>query len=326
MAVTFRDYYFALGIKRTASQIDVQKAFRRLARLYHPDVNHSPNAEEKFKQISEAYEVLGDLNKRKKYDELEANRWKSTNNTNANSSTFKPKYEGKKETSRKEKKSGRFSEFFETFFGRYSNFSAKNETFIKTKAVAKPKNAYDLETELAVTLDEIYYGVTKSFELLLYNHNRMNKESILRKRYDVKIPQGTREGSIIRLRGQGGKAKFGSQRGDLYIKIKIQPHPQLVVKGYDVEVEIPVAPYEAALGEWLQVPTITGMMTIRLPAGSNTGKRLRLRGKGLPKRNGIRGDQYVTFTITIPQRLSEAERRIYQALSRVTKSNPREKQ
>jgi len=326
MAVSFRDYYNILGIPRNATPAEVQKAFRRLAREFHPDVNMSPEAEEKFKEINEANEVLKDPEKRQKYDELNQQRkpknpFKSSFGQN-DFSQFQKKTNGNGKTNGAQ--SGRFSDSFESVFGQSSRFSRKTNGSAKTKLFARSKNENDLEADMEVALEDLYHGRTIQFEIYVTQTGRLGREKVKKKLYDVKLPPGARDGSCIRLRGQGGKRKIGKLEGDLYISLKLAAHPHLKVKGYDVESDIPVAPYEAALGAWIQVPTLDGPMTIRLPAGTSSGKRLRLIGKGLPQKNGVRADQYVNFIIVVPPALTEAERRLYQSLSRLSKHNPRE--
>jgi DnaJ-class molecular chaperone len=304
MAVKFKDYYQVLGVGRSATQDDIKSAFRKLARKYHPDVNPGDKkAEEKFKEINEAHEVLSDPKKRQLYDRLGPN-WKAGadftppagwNNIGIDFGDFGLGGLG----------SG-FSDFFETLFGGLRGRSATRES-------ANPSlSGSDVETELVLTLEEAHRGGTRRVGL---NGG---------KSFEVKIPPGVREGSVIRLAGQGEAGSSGGRAGDLYLRVKVEPHPTFQISGDDVIVEAAMAPWEAVLGTTVRVPTLDGTAEVTIPPGSQGGQRLRLRGQGLNRRSGGRGDQYVRLKIVVPTQPTPTERRLFEQLARESQFNPRQ--
>lgn len=328
MPVKYKDYYETLGVSREATQDEIQKAFRKLARKYHPDVNKEPGAEDKFKELNEAYEVLRDPEKRNKYDTLGAN-WQAGQEFQPppgwdnGSFTFEQRPGGYE--FRSFGSGSGFSEFFETLFGgggpfggfgdRGSDFSSYQEFRPRTRA----SRGNDAEVELEISLEDAYHGATKPVDLLVNETDEMGRVASKQKHYDVKIPAGTRNGTRIRLSGQGGSGVGGGQAGDLFLRIKISPHPVYIVKDSDLETNVNIAPWEAALGAEISVPTLDGSVKMRLPAGTSSGKRLRLRGKGLPQKGGTRGDQYARILITVPKHLTDEERQAYEHLAEVSK-------
>jgi len=308
MPVKFRDYYETLGVSRSASEDEVKKAYRKLARKYHPDLNpNDKQAEEKFKEVQEAYEVLGDKEKRSRYDQLGPN-WKG-------GSDFTPPPNWQTEFDPSEifgqggrpgggfgrqggatfGGSGSFSDFFEMFFGgaRGADTQAMGE---------------DAETELTLPLTDMHHGTTRKLRLQV---GRLNKT------IDVRIPPGARDGSRIRVPAGGPNG------GDLYIRLKQDPNSVFTVKGDDTEVEVKISPWEAALGTTLQVPTLDGRADIKVPPGVTSGQKLRLRGQGPNIRGGGRGDHFVKLKIASPRSLSPEEKRLFEDLQRVSKFNPR---
>jgi DnaJ-class molecular chaperone len=314
MAVKFRDYYDVLGLARTATDDEIKKAYRTLARKYHPDVNPGDKtAEEKFKELNEAYAVLSDPEKRKRYDQLGAN-WKT-------GSDFTPppgweyaqgNYEdlgdifgaagaGRGATG--------FSDFFESLFGaRRSTRAGPGPGFAMRGA--------DIEAEIVLTLEEAHRGVTRSITL---------QSPTGPKTLDVTIPAGVREGSVIRLAGQGMPGTGNAQAGDLLLHVRLRPHPLFTVVGEsDIQIELPVAPWEAALGARVTVPTLDGSVEMTIPAGSQGGQQLRLRDQGLRQRQGGRGAEYVRLRIVNPPGLTESEKELYEKLAKVSRFNARE--
>ncbi len=327
MSVKFKDYYRTLGIRRNATRDEIRKAFRRMARLYHPDINRRPAAEVMFKEINEAYEVLRDTEKRKKYDALGVN-WRAGQdfspppNWNRSPGGF-GRTEKKETFERDTKRRWGFSEFFHTLFGaglgRFKNTNHNSEAFHAEETQRGP----DVEADLEITLEEAYLGAKKSLELYVQESGPDGRTIVQRKRYEMKIPPGTRTGTRIRLRGQGGKGTGNGRAGDLYIRVRLAQDQNFQVNNFDLESEIPVTPWEAALGAQIEVPTMDEPVTLRLPAGTYSGKILNLKGKGLLKKNGSRGDLFVKIKIVVPVCLSSEERRLYRELSRVSKHNPR---
>jgi len=296
MGVTYHDYYETLGVPRSATEKEIKTAYRKLARKWHPDLHTGKEkeaAEEKFKQINEAYEVLSNPEKRGKFDRLGAN-WQEGQDFRP-----PPDMDGFHFYTNSGAGTGGFSDFFETLFGGGDIFgSAAGRT-----RRAGPRRGQDLETELAITLEEAYRGGEKSIQLS-------------GKLLSIKIPPGVYDQSRIRLKGQGGEGRNGGQRGDLYLKVRILPHKAFKVQGNDLETEITLRPDQAVLGDQVSVPTLDGVVSMKVPPGIRAGKRLRLRGKGLPEKVGSnRGDEYVRIRIDIPDNLTEEEREIYSRLA-----------
>jgi len=323
MGAKFQDYYEILGIKRDATEKEVKSAYRKLARKWHPDLHpdeKKATAEEKIKKINEAYEALSDPEKRKKYDRLGAN-WQAGQEFPPH-----PDMEGIRFHTSTGAESG-FSDFFEMLFGgSQRDFSSRRETFRKP-----PRRGEDVEAELTLTLEEAYHGTEKTLRLDLQSPCPQCGGSGLRgqgfcstcggtgqqsvpKTLTVKVAPNTREGSRIRLRNQGS-AVSGGQPGDLYLKVRLLPHAHFTVKGDDLEAKLVLAPWQAALGAKVHVRTMDGDVTLTVPPQSPTGKRLRLRGKGLPKKEGGRGDLYLKTAIDLPPQLTAEEIELYRQLS-----------
>jgi curved DNA-binding protein len=317
MPVKFRDYYEILGVSRSAKEEEIKKSYRKLARKYHPDLNpNNKQAEEKFKEIQEAYEVLGDQEKRKKYDQLGAN-WK-----NGADFTPPPNWGGPgggfQGTINMEDFFGRaqqgrgsaFSDFFEALFGGMSGMGGMGgpETGRRTRAGGRGSRAAESETELALPLEDMHRGTTRKLTVRLGSAE---------KTIDIRIPPGARDDSKIRIPGGGPNG------GDLYVRLRQEQHPTFAVKGDDTEVEVAIAPWEAALGANIQVPTLDGKAEIRVPPGIGSGQRLRLRGQGLNMRGGGRGDHFIRVKIVVPKELTEDEKKLFQELSRVSHFRPR---
>ncbi|MFP4146036.1 MAG: DnaJ C-terminal domain-containing protein [Phycisphaeraceae bacterium] len=320
MAVKFEDYYQTLGVDRNASQDEIQKAFRKLARKYHPDVNKGPEAEQKFRQVSEAYEVLKDPEKRKKYDQLGAD-WKQGQD-------FRPPpgYEnmhfdfGGPGASGGGFTPGGFSDFFEMFFGgRGPGGTAGRggggfEDLFSQMGGGRPggggagfgqqaQQAPAQEAEVEISLQEAARGTTRSLAL---------QGPQGRRTLDVKIPAGVTSGTKIRLRQE-----------NLVLKIKLARDPRFEVSGHDLTADVPIAPWEAALGGKVDVPTLEGKLSMTIPAGAQSGQKLRLRGKGLPRRSGEPGDLYARLKIAVPKQLSDKERKLYEQLREASDFDPR---
>jgi curved DNA-binding protein len=278
MAVQFRDYYETLGVSKTASEDEIRSAFRKLARKYHPDVaKDKKTAEEKFKQINEAYEVLSDPEKRRKYDQL-GEHWNQPGG-------FQPppqwgggqpgdfRWGGGQDGGVEFEFGGTgFSDFFEAFFGGGRGRSAFGG-FGQRSAVAE--RGHDVEADIMVTLEEALHGSTRQVSLRRAGSKKTET-------YQVKIPRGVREGQRIRLAGQGEAGEGGGKSGDLFLRVRLARHPDFSVEGSDLVHEVKIAPWQAVLGDQLIVPTLEGNARLKLPPGTQGGQRFRLRERGLP--------------------------------------------
>ncbi|MCC6579985.1 MAG: DnaJ domain-containing protein [Phycisphaeraceae bacterium] len=311
-----QDYYQILGVARDASAQDIQRAYRKQARLFHPDVNKAADAAEKFSRLNEAYEVLKDPDKRKRYDQFGAN-WKG-----GEEFTPPPGYENfhfrqgapesgpgngpggfrfRTSTSGNGGPGG-FSDFFEMLFGNpnvnmedlFAQMQGGHQGFTGRQAHTHHAQPAEQETELAITLEEAFHGSTRQLTL-------SGPEG--RKRVDVRIPAGSSNGSRIRLRGE-----------NLLLRLRLQPHDRYSVEGHDLTVEVPIETWQAALGDKIQIATLDGPVTLTIPACTSSGARLRLRGKGLPKRGGERGDLFARLKIVIPKNLTDEQRKLYEQL------------
>jgi curved DNA-binding protein len=291
MAVGSRDPYEALGVARDASQEEVRSAYRRLARENHPDVNKAPEAEDRFKEVSEAYEILRDPEKRAEYDRLGPG-WRAARGAPPGTAGY-----GDGDV-RVEFGDGDFADIFEDLFGgrggrRRGGFSQRG---------------MDREAVIELDLEEAARGGRRRLTL---SDGR---------EYDVDLPPGVHDGQTIRLSGEGGRGLGGGPGGDLLLRVRLRPHPRFRVRGEDLEVDLPVAPWEAALGAKVPVPTLEGDAQVTVPAGSSCGRRLRLRGAGLGG-----GDLYAVVKIVVPRRLSKRERRLFEELAEASKFDPRGK-
>jgi curved DNA-binding protein len=314
MAVQFRDYYETLGVSKTADEDEIRSAFRKLARKYHPDVaKDKKTAEEKFKQINEAYEVLSDPEKRRKYDQLGEN-WNQPGG-------FQPPpqwgagqpgggfHRGSGENGGVEFEFGGtgFSDFFEAFFGGGRGRSAFGG-FGQRETMAE--RGSDVEADIMVTLEEALHGSTRQVSLRRAGSKKTET-------YQVRIPRGVREGQRIRLAGQGEASERGGKSGDLFLRVRLARHPDFSVEGSDLVHEVKIAPWQAVLGDQLIVPTLEGNARLKLPSGTQGGQRFRLRERGLPGVSGQRGDLYVVVQIALPKKLTEREREIWEQLARL---------
>jgi curved DNA-binding protein len=310
MAVGFRDYYETLGVPRDASSEDIRRAYRKLAREYHPDVNKDPGAEDRFKEISEAYEVLRDEEKRKRYDRFGSN-WKAGQDVSGAQGFEGAQGFGNGDYGdmRVDFGSGDFSDFFEGIFGGRPGGRAGGR---RGGFEGFTTRGSDQEAVLELTLEEAARGGRRKLTL---GDGRD---------YDVDIPRGVRDGQRIRLAGEGTRGAGGGPAGDLYLRVRLKPHPRFEVSGLDLHTELPVTPWEAALGATVEVPTLDGMAKVKVPPGSSSGRKLRLRGQGMPGPRGEQGDLYAEVMIDVPKKLSRKERQLFEELAKVSDFNPRE--
>ncbi len=290
----FKDYYETLGVKRDASRDDVKRAYRRLARKYHPDVSKEANAESRFKEVGEAYEVLKDPEKRAAYDRF-GKDWK-------HGQEFRPPPGWERQFDFGgggfSGPSG-FSDFFETLFGHGG--------FADARGPMRAKGG-DQSARIEIPLEDAYHGATRTITLR-------------GRTLSVKIPRGVMEGQRIRLGGQGGSGPGGGPAGDLYLTVTCAAHPLFKAEGRDVHLKLPVAPWEAALGATVPVPTLGGKVDLRIPRGSRAGQTLRLKGRGLPGRPN--GDQYVALEIVAPPADTPEAESLYRKMAESMRFDPR---
>jgi curved DNA-binding protein len=310
---TYQDYYATLGVGKTATQEEIQRAYRKLARKYHPDINKESSAEEKFKQINEAYEVLGDPDKRAKYNQFGsdwdgqfANQgYQGGDNVRFHYSNADP---------------GQFSDFFQNLFG--GGWSFGDETEFRGGG-ARRKRGRDHETSIGITLADAYHGARKSIELEKVEADSSGRPARTRRSYDVTIPPGVTDGSLIRLAGQGGSGSGGGDAGDLFLRVSIQPDSRFTLNDHDLATTVDITPWEAALGAKVLVPTIDGRISLTVPAGTQSGQTLRVRGKGMPVTSGRHGDLLVNVRIVVPKHLSARERHLFEELAKESRFDPR---
>ena len=309
----YKDYYRILGVQRNASEKEIKRAYRQLARKYHPDVNPGDRqAEERFKQINEAYEVLVDPEKRRKYDELGATyqQWQRAGGRPGDFD-WSQWFTGAPGGGRVHVEygdlsdlfgQGGFSDLFQSIFGGMGPSGARREG----GSSGASARGQDLEQPLQVTLEEAFAGTTRR----LRSGNRT---------LEVKIPAGVRTGSRVRMAGEGGPGRGGGTRGDLYLVVEVLPHPRFRLEGDDLRVQVPVSVYAAVLGGEVPVPTLKGQVMLKIPPETQGGRVFRLRGQGMPRLGDpqSRGDLYAEVQIQVPQRLSEKERELFRQLAQL---------
>jgi curved DNA-binding protein len=300
MAVKFRDYYEVLGVPRTATADEIKRAYRQLARTHHPDLQPAAQrskAAERFKEINEAYEVLSDAAKRSRYDAVGAGYTSGTD--------FTPPPGGQWRTTTTSGSGdwedvSDFSDFFASLFGRGAARAGRAGGGRDGVRVTVPGN--DIEAELPVTLQDVLHGGRRRITL----DGGRNLE--------VDIPTGVRDGTILRLAGQGERGVGGGAPGDLFLRVRLVPDPRYRIAGDDLEMDLTLWPWQAVLGGQVKIDTPNGNVTLRVPAGTQSGRRLRLRGRGLPRSDGRRGDLHAIARVVVPERPSDAERSAYEAL------------
>jgi len=314
----YKDYYKIMGVNRDASQDEIKRSYRKLARKYHPDVSKEADAEAKFKEVGEAYEVLKDPEKRAAYDQLGAN-WKAGQDFNPPPGWDQGfEFHGGGFTGAD---SASFSDFFEELFGRaaysqgagaqaggYRQYSARGE---------------DAHAKVLIDLEDAYNGASRTITLKHTELGSDGRPHLKERTLNVKIPKGVKEGQHLRLSGQGSPGAGQGKAGDLYLEIAFKPHPLYRVEGKDVYLDLPVAPWEAALGAKVKVPTPTGVLDLKIPAESRAGQKLRLKGKGIPGKPA--GDFYVVLQIALPPANTEQAKAAYKAFAEAVPFNPRAK-
>ena len=322
MPVQFRDYYETLGVPKNATSDDLRKAFRKLARQHHPDVaKDKKNAEEKFKQINEAYEVLSDPAKREKYDRLGSGWQQYEQGGGAGGGG------AQRDGARRGAGGGAgfdfggtgYSDFFEQFFSTGSRFGRGGGggggaerpggfDFFQQKEAGR---GADVEADISVPMEEALRGARRSVSLRRADAGSSGKVET----YEVKIPAGVHEGQKIRLRSRGEAGRGGGESGDLYLRVRLAPHPDFRVENGDLYHDLALSPWYAVLGTEVNVPTLEGTVNLKIPAGSQVGRRFRLRGRGLPLAGGKRSDLYVQVGVTLPEELSAKQKKLWEELA-----------
>jgi len=316
MPVKFKDYYDVLGVARTASAGEIKKAFRTLARKYHPDVaKDKTTAEDRFKELNEANEVLSDPEKRRKYDELGAN-W---DHPERQAPPPQEGFAGDPAAGSEYHFDGTgFSDFFEQFFGSRGRPAGG---FGQSRGgAAAAQRGQDIEGDILVTLNEILHGSTRTINLQRTDP-RTGRSTTQTLR--VKIPPGVREAQLIRLAGKGQEGNGGGDSGNLYLRVKFAQHPDFRVRGADLYFDLELAPWEAVLGATVTIQTLDGTVSLKIPPGTAAEQQFRLRGKGLPTGAGTRGDLYASVSIQVPAQLTPAQKVLWEQLAAKSTFNPR---
>lgn len=312
----YKDYYQILGVERSADQDELKRSYRKLARKYHPDVSKEPDAEAKFKELNEAYEVLKDPEKRAAYDQL-GNNWQAGQD-------FRPppgwdqgfEFHGGGYT---QVDPEQFSDFFESLFSRGGFGGAHG--FQQSKTGRAARRGENTHAKILIDLEDAYQGATRTLTLRHSELGADGRPQVRERNINVKIPAGIAPGQQIRLSGQGEAGFGGAEAGDLYLEVEFKPHALYHLDGKTVYLDLPVAPWEAALGATVRAPTPTGPVDLRIPPNSRTGSKLRLKGRGLPAKDP--GDLFVVLQIALPPANSEAAKNAYRQMEKAFDFAPR---
>jgi curved DNA-binding protein len=312
----YKDYYKILGVARDAKEEDIKKVYRKLARKYHPDVSKEPNAEERFKEVSEAYETLRDTEKRAAYDQL---------GSHAAGQEFRPPPDWSQHF-------GSGSPFESTGQGGFEDIDLADLLAGLTgrargrsggRGREGPIPGSDYEAMVRITLEQAFQGTEIELDLSVPEYDERGVAHRVPHRIKVRIPKGVIDGQKLRVPGKGGKGMQGGPAGDLYLDIQVQSHPLFRTSGHDLYVDLPLAPWEAVLGTSVELPTLAGAVSLKVPAGTRAGQQLRLGGRGLPRPGGKSGDLFALVSIVVPTVVSERERSLYRELSESSSFDPR---
>ncbi|WP_295443177.1 DnaJ C-terminal domain-containing protein [uncultured Thiodictyon sp.] len=304
----YKDYYKTLGLARDATPDDIKRAYRKLARKFHPDVSKEPNAEARFKEINEAQEVLKDPEKRAAYDAL-GNNWRAGQD-------FRPPPGGpggaRQGFNFSPDEAADFSDFFSSLFNRGGGAGG---------GAPRKRRGQDQTVRIQIDLEDAFHGATRQLRLEVPEMGADGRAISHERTLNVRIPAGVTQGRQIRLSGQGGPGIHGGPAGDLYLEVDLKPHRHFTADGRDVQLRLPIAPWEAALGATIPVPTLGGAVNLKIPAGSQTGKKMRLKGRGLPGEPA--GDEMVVLEIVVPPAKTEEARRVFEHMAEQLHFNPR---
>jgi curved DNA-binding protein len=307
--VKYKDYYAILGVERTATEDDIKKAYRRLARKYHPDVSKEANAEEKFKEVSEAYETLRDAEKRKAYDQL---------GRHASGEEFRPSSDWEHAFG-----GGQFSfediDLGDLFAGLGGGFGSRS----RGRAQDASMPGRDQEAQIQITFDQAFHGTEIALELSDMQWGDDGRAHRVPRTVKVRIPPGVTDGQVLRVPGKGSKGVRGGRDGDLYLDIRVQSHPLFRADGQDLYMDLPLAPWEAVLGTTVQLPTPAGVVSLRVPPGTRAGQKLRLAGRGFKRADANAGHLYAVVQIVVPGVVDDGQRDLYRQLEQASAFNPR---
>jgi len=304
----YKDYYSALGLARGASAADIKKAYRKLAHKYHPDVSKEPGAEEKFKDVAEAYQTLSDAEKRAAYDQL---------GSHPQGEEFQPPPDWRTQH-RSAPGATDDIDLADLFAGlRSGGFGGRRGS----AQLSMPGQDYEVTVQIGI--EDAYRGVEVDLDLAVPEFDEQGQPHRVSRAFKARVPKGATDGQRLRVPGKGGKGFNGGRNGDLYLNIVLRPHPLYRASGHDLYLDLPIAPWEAVLGASVEVPTPAGKVRLKIPAGTLAGQRLRLPGKGLPKPRGGEGDLFAIAQIVVPGAVSEREKAQYQELAAESAFNPR---
>jgi curved DNA-binding protein len=303
----YKDYYAILGVDRNASAEDIKKAYRKLARKYHPDVSKEPNAEEKFKEMAEAYETLKDPEKRAAYDQL---------------GRYTPGQDFQPPPDWGQQFAGAgtvfddidLADLFAGLAGRHGAGARGGRAFTSGR---------DYEATVHLTFDQAFHGTEIELDLSVLEFDEKGNARRVPRHIKVRIPKGVTNGQQRRIPGKGGKGVVGGRDGDLYLDIVVEPHPLYRVDGQDLYLDLPLAPWEAVLGTTVRLPTPAGAVSLKVPAGTRAGQQLRLAGRGLSRPGAAAGNLYAIVQIVVPSVVDERERALYRQLAEISNFNPR---
>lgn len=308
----FKDYYKALGVSRDATADEIKKAFRRLARKYHPDVSKEANAEQQMQDVNEAYAVLSDPEKRAAYDQLGQGRGYQAGGDFQPPPGWDAGFEfsgsgpgGAQATD--------FSDFFAELFGKQARGGARQ--------AHHRMRGEDHHAKIMLDLEDTYHGTSRSLTLRMPKLDNQGRTVLAEHHLNVRVPKGVHEGQVIRLAGQGGHGMAGGSAGDLFLEVHFKSHSRYRVEKKDVYAALPVAPWEAALGAMIEIPVPDGLVEVRVPENSQTGRKLRLKGRGIPA--PIPGDLYLVLEVVLPPATTEKARAFYQTMAQELAFNPR---
>lgn len=303
----FKDYYETLGVTRSASSDEIKKAYRKLAHQFHPDISKDPAGEEKFKAIGEAYATLKDKEKRAAYDEL---------GRHPTGQEFSPPPNW---ASQHGKQAFSFDDI--DLSDLFKNFSAGKQHTQQGRNMPIPGQDYELASQ--ISLEDAYHGATVDLNFTVPEYDQQGQLKRVAHAFKTRLPKGVIDGQKMLLRGKGGKGSHGGADGNLYLNISFRPHRLFRVKDYDLYIDLPITPWEAALGAKVEVPTLGGTVSLKIAAGTSSGQKLRINKRGLPRHNSEYGDLFAVVQIVLPSKLSERERELLSALAESSSFNPR---